>query len=273
MLALPMRPDLLHHAFSPSTPVSDPESCTTQTTAPAAGTMLSLSVMALPRPDHTDLQPPPAKRPKLSLATSTLPLTFDKSTTGLMLAVPTDSPTLRNTYANAYEPHRVSATSFSSPSAKPKSPICRLTSPYPHESPYQLSLGVRSILRNSPLPRRHLSATSARTTRRMFPNTKRVSYRCPLEEIMPAKRPLSEIESPTKQIGNFEETESEPSDSVTEKKPECGSEDDVGIPVMPTRGRRKRRREWVWTLGSLEPAGPNPEDLPKMAEANKDYIQ
>ncbi|KAI9857446.1 MAG: hypothetical protein M1830_006373, partial [Pleopsidium flavum] len=108
--------------------------------------------MALPPSDHTDSQAPPAKRPKLSLATSTLPPTFGKSTTGLKLSAPKDSPTHRNTYANAYEHHGLAATDSQPTSPKPKSPICRLTSPYPHEVPYQLPLGVRSILRNSPLP-------------------------------------------------------------------------------------------------------------------------
>lgn len=135
-----------------------------------------------------------ASRPKLSLQTSSLPRTFGRSSTGLSLsfaANPTASPTVRNTFKNAYEPaHPSSATA--SPSKTFSNNKFITTNHHHHSSPYQLPLGVISILRNSPLEptsrRRSISVSTnagnggSAPRRVFFPAKKQVSYRQPLEE-------------------------------------------------------------------------------------------
>ena len=150
-------------------------------------------------------------RPKLTLQTTSLPRTFGSSTTGLSLSFTAGagaSPTVRNTFKNAYDvtsPSSTTATttspsktSTSTPSthrfnnSKPISPYVHHPPTHPFSyRPYQLPLGVRSILRNSPLEsaRRRSGSVSAGTsgpgpgTRRVFfPAKKQVSYRHPLEE-------------------------------------------------------------------------------------------
>ncbi|PYH45279.1 uncharacterized protein BP01DRAFT_365752 [Aspergillus saccharolyticus JOP 1030-1] len=136
-----------------------------------------------------------ASRPKLTLQTSSLPLTFGISSTGLSLSLvggPTASPTVQNTFKNAYDVTApVSATS--SPSSKfPSHRFTKPSSPYTTHNPYPLPLGVRSILRNSPLGSTcHRRSTSVATTgsngasatrRVFFPAKKQVGFRNPLEE-------------------------------------------------------------------------------------------
>ncbi|KAJ5133785.1 hypothetical protein N7448_001193 [Penicillium atrosanguineum] len=156
-------------------------------------------------------------RPKLTLQTTSLPRTFGSSTTGLSLsfAAAGASPTVRNTFINAYDvASPSSATASPSKITAPASTITSTStsstsnhrfnnskpiSPYIHHPPtnhpfsyrpYQIPLGVRSILRNSPLePSRLRSGSiSAGTSgpsgsrRVFFPAKKTVSYRYPLEE-------------------------------------------------------------------------------------------
>ncbi|KAJ5928595.1 hypothetical protein N7466_007551 [Penicillium verhagenii] len=152
-------------------------------------------------------------RPKLTLQTTSLPRTFGSSTTGLSrscTAAPGASPTVGNTFKNAYDiatPASATTSPSKGPSLRfPNKPI----SPYVHHSnnnnnpfnfrPYQLPLGVRSILRNSPLdtaPRRRSGSISAGTNsgpggagarRVFFPAKKQVSYRIPLEEEIRTER-------------------------------------------------------------------------------------
>ncbi|CAG8201895.1 unnamed protein product [Penicillium salamii] len=142
-------------------------------------------------------------RPKLTLQTTALPRTFGSSTTGLSFsfaAAPAASPTIRNTFKNAYEvASPSSATTSPSKTARFNS---KPTSPYVHtnnnifsRNPYQQPLGVRGILRNSPLePRRRSGSISAgngpctNTRRVFFPAKKQVSYRVPLEEEIRTER-------------------------------------------------------------------------------------
>ncbi|KAJ5476352.1 hypothetical protein N7475_002081 [Penicillium sp. IBT 31633x] len=141
-------------------------------------------------------------RPKLTLQTTALPRTFGSSTTGLSFsfaAASAASPTVRNTFKNAYE---VTSPSSATTSPSRANRFSKPTSPYVlhqnnnlfnHRSPYQLTLGVRSILRNSPLEsasRRRSGSISAGgngpngagSRRVFFPAKKQVSYRFPLEE-------------------------------------------------------------------------------------------
>lgn len=145
-------------------------------------------------------------RPKLTLQTTSLPKTFGSSTTGLSLSFtngPGVSPTVRNTFKNAYDvtsptsaacsPSKsVSGHRFNKNNTKPSSPYIHHppnTNTFNARYPYQLPLGVRSILRNSPLDtpshRRSGSISAASSTggrRVFFPPKKQVTYRHPLEE-------------------------------------------------------------------------------------------
>ncbi|KAJ5606040.1 hypothetical protein N7510_008821 [Penicillium lagena] len=194
---------------------------------------MACSLSAPPKPTAI------ASRPKLSLQTSSLPRTFGSSSTGLSFsfaAGSSASPTVRNTFRNAYDvatpssatasPSRTVPTPTTIQSSglgprfstsKPPSPYVTtnnsnnntnnnnnnnpFTYNYRSPYPYQQPLGVRSILRNSPLePTAHrrsgsISATSvngaaggAGTRRVFFPAKKQVSYRYPLEEIIRTER-------------------------------------------------------------------------------------
>ncbi|CEO60271.1 hypothetical protein PMG11_04906 [Penicillium brasilianum] len=171
----------------------------------------AMSCLSSPPGDHRSI----TSRPKLTLQTTSLPRTFGSSTTGLSLsfaAGPTASPTVRNTFKNAYDvASPASATSSPSSTAPPSfrfngnKPI----SPYVYHAnnnpntfsyrPYQLPIGVHSILRNSPLEsasRRRSGSISAGTSgpggagarRVFFPAKKQVSYRNPLEEEIRTER-------------------------------------------------------------------------------------
>ena len=187
MLVVPM-PLQTSHLHSPSTDApsySPPPTTTPATSAPPPG----------------DTRTKIASRPKLSLQTTSLPRTFGRSTTGLSLSLAAASPTVNNTFKNAYEPCPPSAiptattpsSSTASPTKSSSQKFSKPASPFPSYNsgnPYQLSLGVKSILRNSPLEntahRRSRSVTSgngASGSRRVFfPTKKQVSYRQPLEE-------------------------------------------------------------------------------------------
>ncbi|KAK1138826.1 hypothetical protein N8T08_001743 [Aspergillus melleus] len=142
-------------------------------------------------------RPTVASRPKLTLQTTSLPRTFGTSSTGLSLSLAggvTASPTVRNTFKNAYDA-AIPSSATASPSKSSASRFSKPSSPYPlyaqnnsntNNNPYQLPLGVKSILRNSPLEptcRLATSATGSTGSRRVFfPAKKQVNYRQPLEE-------------------------------------------------------------------------------------------
>lgn len=247
MLALPSR--LHHRAKEPcsNTPTStvqtshgsQPES---QPQSHKSDTMLSVM------PPGRSATP---KRPKLSLQTSPPPNTLKPA---LNLSFITDSPTIRNTHVNTFElpsPQQSPCSRVSeaaSPHHQPalsstplgSSSTFSHTSPFPVTTPYFLPLGARSILRNSPLPRRHVSATSARLPRKMFPPVKRVVFHDPLEEAIPTPmlEDLSDL-SDTDSSDKHPRTEDEVEQRRAIIKEEDGS-------ATPLHGRRKRRREWVW---------------------------
>ncbi|PLB55029.1 hypothetical protein P170DRAFT_470457 [Aspergillus steynii IBT 23096] len=146
----------------------------------------------------TEHRPTVSSRPKLTLQTSSLPRTFGTSSTGLSLSLAggaTASPTVRNTFKNAYDA-ALPSSATASPSKTSNSRFSKPSSPYPSHNqnsnnPYQLPLGVKSILRNSPLePTCRLRSASVATSanggtgsrRVFFPAKKQVNYRQPLEE-------------------------------------------------------------------------------------------
>jgi hypothetical protein len=245
-------------------------------------------------------QPAPSKRPKLSLQTSSLPITFGKSSTALAMtasALPTASPTVLNTFNNAYDlPRRPSpsTTPSSTPrlAQRPPRTMASLVSRREDDWPYKVPLGIRGILRNTPIPAsiRKSSvcsnSSSPRNGRRVFfPSTKRVCYRHPLEE------EITTVKFVVRHSDLSSSDESE-SDSAPETVPEdlddtldpTTSDEDSRIQARPkkalkkyshrqiraaavrdrlcdgydpkaqstTPSDRKKRRRWEWTLGPLD---------------------
>ena len=248
MLILPSR---LHHQ------VKEPCSHTSPSTVQTSQDPQSMLQSQVPKGDMMISVLPPvtvatAKRPKLSLQTS--PPSAQRTKPGPNLSFSTDSPTIRNAHVNAFEPspspshyspgsrgiegaplhHQPTPSSTSAGSSSASGH----TSPFPSTTPYNLPLGARSILRNSPLPRRHVSATSARAPRRMFPPAKRVLFHEPLEETIPtndAETIFGSLDSDS----DGHRTEA----AIKERRAIIEEEDGSATPV---HGRRKRRREWVW---------------------------
>ncbi|KAF1852062.1 uncharacterized protein K460DRAFT_351909 [Cucurbitaria berberidis CBS 394.84] len=264
------------------------------------------------------------QRPRLSINTQQTRI-LGKSASLRLETLSAVSPTIRNTFSNAYE-QPSTAPALERPSSKPRLSIdsnfsdansastpnsastlsSTLTSASNDSAtlsiPYKQPHNLASILANSParalLPRKMTPA------RPMFPAEKRVSFRTPLEEeIKTIKYTLahSDLESSSSTLDTIESTstpESNHSDAsavdhslshsaspsttfkVTpsppqllsdkspltlpslgtspprspqagEKRDSSSSEDDSDCPETPVAGRRKRRREWQWTLSPL----------------------
>ncbi|KAL8934607.1 MAG: hypothetical protein Q9216_005819 [Gyalolechia sp. 2 TL-2023] len=214
-------------------------------------TNMIMSTVPAPRP----VTP---KRPKLSLQTSTLPTLppSNHSRTALShLPSVVDSPTtFRNTCDNAFEappltpvsanprtdeafaqwrqqerPTLHTTSSSSSTSTLSSGP----NSPFAGTAPYALAIGAKSILRNSPLPRRYIANLPNRPPKRIFRPTKRVSFAEALVEIVPTPL-LSDSD-----IDGMESTAAAGTEAASEQKRLDKSD---GI-----LGRRKRRsRDWIW---------------------------
>ena len=72
----------------------------------------------------------------------------------------------------------------------------------------------------------------------MFPPVKRVMFHDRLEELIPT--PVFE---------ELPEDSSDPEDPVAQREDSGDASEGDDVPSTPVQGRRKRRREWVWTLG------------------------
>ncbi|EME50264.1 hypothetical protein DOTSEDRAFT_41385 [Dothistroma septosporum NZE10] len=154
----------------------------------------------------------------------------------------------------------------------------------PEYIPYKVSYNVTSILSNSPLPRRRTRRMSSTQSKPMFPATKQVSFRTPLtEDIKTSTYTMkhSDIESSTSTISTLELSppDSTPDHKVSSEasiddkqdetahlttspqtgdKRESSDEEDSDIcPATPVAGRKKRHRQWVWTL---DPVGLSDKD-------------
>ena len=177
-----------------------------------AGAMLS--VMPSSRPTATN-------RPKLSLQTSKLSSP----------AVAGEFPTIRST--NVLDAPPPTPTSTVQPQIHFPPSATSSAFPgvfhFPNDAPYFLPIGTRSILRNSPLPRRHLSATSTRTPKRMFPPMKRVAFQERLVEF-----------TPTPVIEGLSDTEFDTSSSEDEHKRRRE------VIEAEDGHRRRKRQDWVW---------------------------
>ena len=206
-------------------------------------------------------KPPMPKRPKLSLQTfaESSPLS-DTVKTNLVPNTTLDTPTDRVASPSALAllqppPTLVQqtpdSTSQTFSSDLPTPPLSNsssvtssssvLTSPFPVSAPYSLPMGARSILRNSPLPRRHLPASTTRVNRRLFLPVKRVMFRELLEDIIPT--PSVEYASDASSSDCGEKRSRAKLDNGGTRGRQNAAED---APLMPVQRRRKRRREWVW---------------------------
>ncbi|KIW35660.1 uncharacterized protein PV07_02345 [Cladophialophora immunda] len=253
----------------------------------------------------------PGKKPKLSLRTSDLAPTFHGSTSrqnGInsgATATPTTLNTFNNTFDLAYRPSPVTTLPSPGPhlqtrgSAHPTSPAVKLS-----ERPYLLNLpfGVRSILKNSPLPRDirrpSVSASPRVAGRRVFfPAPKRVAFRAELEEEIVTRNYI--MRHADLSSSDEESLSSENEEQSGTSTDEDGDDGDKGreirvdeasprkkrkrmsIAVSPStssaldRGRlerpqsgsisssKRRRRRWEWTI---DPSMSNPSRLEKESE-------
>lgn len=240
-------------------------------------------------PDSSSYHMPAAKRPKLSLQTSSLPTTHYGTSGSTTASNRTDNmtaatPTTLNTFANTVDlsirPSPISAVASPSttlrsltkgpPTSRPKRPA----------QPYELNLpfGVRSILKNSSLPadlRRGSLSTAASASplsanhgrKVFFPEPKRVKF-AGEEEVT--------TRIYTKQHYDLSSSEDESSGSEAAFR---SSNDDNDIDATAVRlsnktasnvdevqrGRRtsakspslkrrttRKRRRWQWTLSNVE---------------------
>lgn len=147
--------------------------------------------------------------------------------------------------------------------------------------PYKLAYNITSILSNGPLPRARGKRTSFTPSRPMFPPAKKVSFRAPLtEDIKNIKYTMahSDINASTSTISTLElsppEEKAEKMEAqkmvekvhvkagakdarvitphVGEKRESSDEEDSDTCPATPVAGRRKKHRQWRWTLGPAE---------------------
>ena len=222
-----------------------------------------------------------SQRPKLSLNTTfSQRRTLGKGNTGLRLdQVPASSPTSRNTYRNSYDPPsdrlptplRGCGTSTSPPrSLTPcpslqasevedscsKDPSSQSRPTLSQEDqkapavPYVLGKHARSILTNSPLSRLPLSSARQQRRRRRSSSLK-VGFCERIEESIQTRVYVAQ---------HFDLLVSSPSaDDKTSMKRESSREnvsredslnDDL-CPETPVTGRKKRRRDWHWTLSPV----------------------
>lgn len=218
----------------------------------------------------TCVMPPPnpakSKRPKLSLQTfAAASLEEQKQNTDLLLSPVTDTPVYTNAFANAFTSLPSTPTTAqirqeppikpradddddttTPPSSDPSSTASSsfgLASPFSASPPYTLPIGTRSILSNSPLPRRHLSARSMRVNRRMFQPVKKVTFCEILEDIIPQK--MAEYSSGSETEGGEKRARS--AYERCEDRGRNPPDEEEDMPATPLQQRRrKRRREWVW---------------------------
>lgn len=259
MLATQMPPPASHlpSLTSNSSGAEAPASHSTMSPAlPPQHSTVSHSNMACGLTSNATNRPPTLSRPKLTLQTSSLPVTFGRSTTGLSLSLATGataSPTVHNTFKNAYDaayppsatvsPSRSTSTRFSKPS-----------SPYTSSNPYQLPLGVKSILRNSRLERRPSQAApngpngSSSSRRVFFPTKKQVNYRYPLEE------EIKTVKYTARHSDIVSDSEAEPSETSSDDDSDFSSSslvssdttpsDDEANPSEPAADKKKKKRKY-----------------------------
>ncbi|EGE79322.1 hypothetical protein, variant [Blastomyces dermatitidis ATCC 18188] len=330
MLAISLNPKP-PHIQSPDSDDSPPDDASTRSESinsftpappppPAASTSVSSSPLPPPQqesqtPPDTLVKPPVpppiststshassngSRRPKLSLQTSSLPMTFGKSTTALSLALSagcSQSPTVRNTFSNAYDGFRRPPSSSTTGASSPKcsSRAGKRTSSYlcsyqgvDDEIPYKLPLGLRSILRNSPLltsaslRRAPLAAQGSNGSvnghsgrRVFFPAKRQVKYRCPLDEEIKTTRytakhsDLLSLDSPSGPSDVYTSSdESEESDS-SPSQPRSSSFSDDDEPIAPPPAEENTRNNIIDRNASEDGGGAVKNNNPSPAAVER----
>ncbi|WPH04998.1 Hypothetical protein R9X50_00789600 [Acrodontium crateriforme] len=209
------------------------------------------------------VQTPSAKSRRPSLT----PITTDVS-------LVTSSPNNSSQTDRSDSPETVSSSATSTTSYS-------TTDSYQTEIPYKLSYNVTSILSNGPYPKNRYQRHTFAQSRPMFPAPKKVAFRAPLtEDIKTIKYTLAhaDIESSASTISTLqlspmetEETSTNPStdngspkavnneaEQSGESSPHTGDkressdeEDSETCPATPVAGKRKRHRQWRWTLAPI----------------------
>lgn len=196
----------------------------------------------------------------------------------------TNLPTTGETVAPAAEATPLIQSASSSASISSSSTVDSL----PERVPYKLSYSITSILVNSPIARSRPRNSMFAPSKPMFPAAKRVSFKSPLEEevknVVFTMR-HSDIESSTSTISTLElsppesiekttvncnQNESHTSTAQETSSPQTGDkressdeEDSDSTPQTPgPSGRRKRHRQWVWTLGPINQPTREPDPEP-----------
>lgn len=221
-------------------------------------------------PDSPAGGPSPSsnRRPKLSLQTTSLTNTYGSLTRGLgpNPAQATYTPTTANTLTNTWDL-----------SIRP-SPVSRTESPRPlptrsqaSQQPYAVALpfGLKSILKNSPLPPRQGSVSaSPRDGRRkvFFPQPKHVAFKKNLEEVIVNTEYTAthyDLSSPESDVSDSEATgETSPDHSTN------SNDVTTGYSSPPPSRKRKNRRDsgvYVGPLEQEEQVAPPPESTPSNA--------
>ncbi|KAF2169801.1 hypothetical protein M409DRAFT_20216 [Zasmidium cellare ATCC 36951] len=169
------------------------------------------------------------------------------------------------------------------------------------EVPYRVPYNVKSILVNSPIARKPARIISFAQSKPMFPAAKKVAFKAPLtEDIQTTKYTMkhSDIESSTSTISTLElspsektstvdeddeDDEDEKSETVEVEKKEASSphtgdkressdeeDDSDSCPATPVAGRKKRHRDWRWTL---DPIGPSQDQQQQQREETDNVDQ
>lgn len=212
----------------------------------------------------------PAKRPKLSLnttSTTSAPYRSKQSTSLRLDTLSATSPTTRNTFGNAYTqqknnrrpqtPLRHDSAQQDTPIDKaillaPASPVSALAAieTQAEFAPYTLNHDVNPILRNGPIEQRHHSQRATSQTKPIFALTKRVIFRAPLTEEVKNKEYTLRHSDITTVATPLTTSGSAAPDALTPASIESSaSTHNTSCPATPIAGRNKKDRHWYWTLG------------------------
>ncbi|KAK5943931.1 hypothetical protein PMZ80_003212 [Knufia obscura] len=203
-----------------------------------------------------------SKRPKLSLQTTSLANTYGALTRGLApnaagaqaAFTPTTTNTLANTWDLSIRPSPISRTE------SPRHPPTRTQTP---QQPYTLSLpfGVKSILKNSPLPPSQSSVSaSPREPRKktFFPQPKRVVFQRNLEDFIETTRYVARHSDLTSSSSEESSEEESHPDAPSLSPPEVESSGSQSSPP-PSRKRKNRRDGGIYIETNMEQRQHNEE--------------